>query len=186
MRQAPISRVRNPILSGLFEEAIMLKAKAIPQNAVALLEADHAQVKMWFAQFEKAKSKSEQQDLATHICRALKVHMEIEEEVFYPAFLEATKDKGMYDEAISEHKRAKEIIEEVANLGPSHAYFHTRVNVLSQMIKHHVKEEERPGGMFDEAKRSKRMDLTALGEELTLRKLQLMEPKTAGDAHEAA
>ena len=164
----------------------MLKAKAIPQNAVALLEADHAQVKAWFAQFERAKAKSEQQDLAANICKALKVHMEIEEELFYPAFLEATKDKHLYDEAVSEHKRAKEIIEEVAKLSPSHSYFHTRVNVLSQMIKHHVKEEERPGGMFDEAKRSKRMDLTALGEKLTLRKQALMEPKTGGDAHEAA
>jgi hemerythrin superfamily protein len=164
----------------------MLEAKEIAQNAVALLEADHAQVKIWFAQFEKAKAKSEQQDLATHICSALKVHMEIEEEVFYPAFLAATKDKDMYDEAISEHKRAKQIIEEVATLSPSHAYFHTRVNVLSQLIKRHVKEEERPGGMFDEAKRSKRMDLNALGEELALRKLQLTEPKAGRDTHEAA
>jgi hemerythrin superfamily protein len=164
----------------------MLKAKAIPQNAVALLEADHAQVRIWFAQFEKARTKSEQQVLATHICRALKVHMEVEEEVFYPAFLEATKDKNVYDEAIGAHKRAKEIIEEVARLRPSHAYFHTRVNVLAHMIKQHVREEERPGGMFDEAKRSKSMDLTALGEELTRRKRQLMEPNTAADAHEAA
>jgi len=164
----------------------MLKVPAIPQNAVALLEADHAQVKIWFAQFERAKAKSEQQDLASNICSALRVHMEIEEEVFYPAFLTATKDKGMYEEAISEHKRAKEIIDEVAKLSPSHAYFHTRVNVLSQLIRRHVKEEERPGGMFDEAKRSKRLDLNALGEELALRKQQLMEAKTGGDAHETA
>jgi hemerythrin superfamily protein len=161
----------------------MLKVKAIAQNAVALLEADHAQVKIWFSQFEKAKAKSEQQALATHICSALKVHMEIEEEVFYPSFLAATKDRNMYEEAISEHRQAKRIIEEVAALSPSHAYFHTRVNVLAQMIKHHIKEEERPGGMFDEAKRSKLMDLNALGEELALRKLQL-ESKPGDDAPE--
>jgi hypothetical protein len=163
----------------------MLKVKAITQNAVALLEADHAQVKIWFSQFEKTKSKSEQQDLATNICNALKVHMEIEEEFFYPAFLAATKDKKMYEEAISEHRQAKKIIEEVAGLSPSHAYFHTRVNVLAQMIKHHIKEEERPGGMFDEARRSKLVDLNALGEELVLRKQQL-EAKPGDDAPEAA
>ncbi len=163
----------------------MLKVKAIPQNAVALLEADHAQVKIWFSQFEKAKSKSEQQELATNICNALKVHMEIEEEVFYPAFLAVTKDKNVYEEAISEHRQAKKIIEEVAGLSPSHAYFHTRVNVLAQMIKHHIKEEERPGGMFDEAKRSKFVDLNELGEELALRKQQL-EAKAGDDAPQRA
>jgi hypothetical protein len=163
----------------------MLKVKANTQNAVALLEADHAQVKLWFSQFEKTKAKSEQRDLATNICNALKVHMEIEEEVFYPAFLAATKDRKMYEEAINEHRQAKKIIEEVAGLSPSHAYFHTRVNVLAQMIKHHIKEEERPGGMFDEAKRNKRVDLNALGEELALRKREL-EAKPGDDAPEAA
>ncbi len=163
----------------------MLKVKAIAQNAVALLEADHAQVKIWFSQFETAKAKSEQQDLAANICSALKVHMQIEEEVFYPAFLAATKDRNMYAEAISEHRQAKKIIEEVAELSPSHAYFHTRVNVLAQMIKRHIKEEERPGGMFDEAKRSKLVDLNALGEELALRKQEL-EAKPGDDAPEGA
>jgi hypothetical protein len=163
----------------------MLEVKAITQNAVVLLEADHAQVKIWFSQFEKAKAKSEQQDLATNICNALKVHMEIEEEIFYPAFLAATQDRNMYAEAISEHRRAKKIIEEVARLSPSHAYFHTRVNVLAQMIKRHIKEEERPGGMFDEARRSKLVDLNVLGAELAMRKQQL-EAKPDDDALEGA
>jgi len=94
----------------------MLAAKAIPRNAVELLEADHAQVRTWIAQFEKARVKREQHHLATHICSALMAHLEIEEDILYPAFFEATKDKHMYDEAIEEHKRAKNTIEEVARL----------------------------------------------------------------------
>jgi hypothetical protein len=45
--------------------------------------------------------------------------------------------------------------------------------VLSERIKHHVKEEEQRGGMFAEAKQSNR-DLTALGAQLASRKQQLM------------
>jgi len=45
--------------------------------------------------------------------------------------------------------------------------------VLSEMIKHHVKEEEQRGGMFAEARDSD-MDLRALGEQLAVRKSQLM------------
>ena len=44
--------------------------------------------------------------------------------------------------------------------------------MLSEMIKHHVKEEEQAGGMFAEAKKSK-MDLKALGQELRARKGEL-------------
>ena len=52
-------------------------------------------------------------------------------------------------------------------------YFDSKVHVLSEMIKHHVKEEEQPKGMFAEAKRSK-MDLKALGAQLATRKSELM------------
>ena len=40
------------------------------------------------------------------------------------------------------------------------------------MIKHHVKEEEQPGGMFAEARKSD-MDLDALGEQMAARKKEL-------------
>jgi hypothetical protein len=40
------------------------------------------------------------------------------------------------------------------------------------MIKHHVKEEEQPGGMFAEARKSD-MDLDRLGERMKARKEQL-------------
>ena len=40
------------------------------------------------------------------------------------------------------------------------------------MIKHHVKEEEKPGGMFAEARKSD-MDLDDLGKRLKARKSEL-------------
>ncbi len=40
------------------------------------------------------------------------------------------------------------------------------------MIKHHVKEEEQPGGMFAEARKSD-MDLAALGQQMAERKAEL-------------
>jgi hypothetical protein len=44
--------------------------------------------------------------------------------------------------------------------------------VLSEMIKHHVREEEQPGGMFAKARKSD-MDLDELGEQLRARKIEL-------------
>ena len=147
--------------------------KAGPQkDAIALLKADHREVEGWFAQFEKASSSSRKDDLALRICRALRVHTTIEEELFYPAFLTATRDKDLHHEAEIEHEGAKRLIADIeaSDMGDDH--FEARVKVLSEMIKHHVKEEEQPGGMFAKARKSD-MDLGQLGEDMQARKRSL-------------
>jgi hemerythrin superfamily protein len=141
-------------------------------NAIELLKADHRQVEEWFAQFEKASAKSRKQDLAAKICQALRIHTQIEEEIFYPAFLEATGEKDLHHEAEVEHDGAKKLIALIEKSDASDEYFDARVTVLSEMIKHHVKEEEQPGGMFAEARKSD-MDLVEIGAEMKARKDEL-------------
>jgi hemerythrin superfamily protein len=150
-------------------------------DAIALLKADHRQVATWFEQFENTRSADRKQALATRICNALKVHTEIEEEIFYPAFLAATKDTDMHHEAVVEHAGAKKLIAEIEAASPADDYFDAKVTVLSEMIKHHVKEEEQPGGMFAEARKSD-MDLGELGLELKARKKEL-EAQQKDGAH---
>jgi hemerythrin superfamily protein len=72
-------------------------------DAITLLKADHREVEALFGQFEKTRSPQRKQELATAICKALRVHTTIEEEIFYPAFFEATEDKQIHHEAIVEH-----------------------------------------------------------------------------------
>ncbi len=163
-RQSPRRRVRS--------------ARPKPLDAIALLKADHRQVAEWFGQFEKSRSAARKQQLASNICAALTIHTRIEEEIFYPAFLEASKDKDMHHEAVVEHEGAKRLIAEIEAMKPGDDYFDARVTVLSEMIKHHVKEEEQPGGMFAEAKKSK-MDLEGLGERLAARKMELQHSDKA-------
>lgn len=154
------------------------RARGKQADAIALLKADHRQVEAWFSQFAKSKSQQKKQQLATQICDALTVHTTIEEEIFYPAFIEATGDKDTHHEAVVEHAGAKNLIAEIQEMSPDDDYFDAKVTVLSEMIKHHVKEEEQPGGMFSEAKKSD-MDLQALGEQLRARKEELEETAEA-------
>ena len=142
------------------------------QDAIALLKADHRQVEVWFEEFENSDRKATKKKLADQICQALTVHTEIEEEIFYPAFIEATKDEEMHHEAIVEHDGAKKLIAEIEGSTPDDDFFDAKVKVLSEMIKHHVKEEEQPDGMFAEAKKSA-MDLDELGAEMATRKTEL-------------
>ncbi len=142
-------------------------------DAVNLLKADHRQVETWFAAFEKSRSDAKKESLAHQICQALTVHTQIEEEIFYPAFLQATDDKPMHHEAAIEHDGAKKLIAAIQASSPADDYYDAKVKVLSEMIKHHVKEEEQRDGMFAEAKKAK-MDLLSLGQQLAQRKEELM------------
>jgi hypothetical protein len=145
---------------------------AARNDAIALLKADHRRVEALFEQFEKARSDDRKRDLATDICNSLRVHSAIEEEIFYPAFYEATQEEDLHHEAVIEHDGARKLIAEIEASGPEDDFYDARVSVLSEMIKHHVREEEKRDGMFAKA-RSARMDLAWLGERLAERKAEL-------------
>src|ERR1043165_6297906 len=83
------------------------------QDAIRLLKADHREVEGLFKAFEASESKSEKQSLATKICKALEMHTRIEEEIFYPSFLEATGEQDLHDEALVEHDGAKKLVAEI-------------------------------------------------------------------------
>ena len=153
-------------------QAASRRRKAPSKDAIAVLKADHREVEGWFAQFERTKSDDRKLKLAEKICNSLKVHTTIEEEIFYPAFLAATQDKELHHEAEVEHAGAKRLIAEIEAAHPGDDYFDAKVKVLSEMIKHHVKEEEQPGGMFAEARKSD-MDLDDIGNRLQQRKAEL-------------
>lgn len=143
-----------------------------PQDAIALLRADHALVEDLFSQFEKARDDARKQTLATRICMELKIHTSIEEEIFYPATREVLpREEDLLDEAEVEHASAKELITQIETGKPGDELWDAKVTVLSEYIKHHVKEEHTE--MFPKVRKSK-LDLKALGQRLKERKEQLM------------
>jgi hypothetical protein len=75
-----------------------------------------------------------------------------------------------------EHAGAKRLIADIEASGPDDDYFDAKVTVLSEMIKHHVKEEEKPDGLFAKSRQAE-MELDLLGEQLAARKAELMQGK---------
>ena len=146
------------------------KASGAGQDAIALLKADHREVKAMFTQYDKTEDDAEKADLARKICSALTVHAQIEEEIFYPAAYEAIEDDDLLDEAEVEHASAKDLIAQIEAGSPSEPLFDAKVKVLGEYINHHVDEEE--GELFPECRQSK-MDLKALGDQMKVRKLEL-------------
>ena len=151
-----------------------------PTDAIALLKADHRKVEGLFEKFESAKGSDHKAALAKEICTELMVHCTIEEEIFYPACKEAVEEDQM-NEAYVEHDGAKVMIAELLASSPDHQFYDAKMKVLSEEIKHHVKEEEAPGdGVFAQARKAG-LDMVALGERMAARKAQVLEQfKTNG------
>ncbi len=147
-------------------------SKSGSSDAIALLEADHREVESMFEKFEGLTGKAEKQTLAAKICESLKVHTQIEEEIFYPAARKGTGDDELLDEAAVEHQAAKTLIAEIEAMEPGQDLYDAKVKVLGEQIKHHVQEEEEE--LFEEVRDAK-LDTAALGEKMQARKDELMK-----------
>src|SRR5436190_6395613 len=140
--------------------------------AITLLKKDHREVEGWFDEYEQLEDDAEKLALFNQIALALKVHTTIEEEIFYPEE-RGDVEEDMLDEAYVEHDGAKKLIAEIEAMQPGDEYYDAKVKVLGEYIKHHVKEEEQPGGIFAQAKKGDE-DLETMGERLKARKDELM------------
>lgn len=139
-------------------------------DAIALLRADHSLVSGLFAEYEKTRSVSRKKALVSQICMELSVHAQVEEEIFYPAVKAALHDKEMVPEATVEHQTLKDLISQVEGREPDGEMFDAKIMVLSEYVKHHVKEEQNE--MFPKAKGAK-LDMKGLGAQILARKDEL-------------
>jgi hypothetical protein len=149
--------------------------------AISLLKKDHREVEGWFDEYEQLEDDAEKLELFNKIALALKVHTTIEEEIFYPEE-RGDVEEDMLDEAYVEHDGAKKLIAEIEGMQPGEEFYDAKVKVLGEYIKHHVKEEEQPGGIFAQAKKGDE-DLDAMGQRLDVRKQELMAELGGGKAN---
>ena len=141
------------------------------KDAIALLKADHATVSDLFADYDKVRSDAKKKALVAEICTELSVHAQIEEEIFYPAVKAALKDKILVPEATVEHAGVKELIAQLEGLEPDGEMYDAKVKVLSEYVKHHVKEEH--SEMFPKVS-STSLNLVELGARMATRKADLL------------
>jgi hemerythrin superfamily protein len=150
-----------------------MTTNAKPQDAIALLKADHDEVHGWFQDYEKLgdDANDSKSELVAKICKALTIHTQIEEEIFYPAVFNAKEEmEDMVEEAVVEHASAKDLIAQLEAMDPEDDLYDAKVKVLGELIDHHVEEEEEE--MFPKARKTK-LDMVALGEEMAMRKDEL-------------
>ncbi len=153
-------------------------AKTPPQSqdAIAILRADHSLVSGLFAEFAKTRSGSRKKSLVAQICTELSIHAQVEEEIFYPAIKAALRDKELVPEATVEHATLKDLMAQVEGKEPDGEMYDAKIKVMSEYVKHHVKEEQTE--MFPKARKTN-LDMKELGARMLVRKEELRPLKTA-------
>jgi hemerythrin superfamily protein len=139
-------------------------------DALRMLRDDHDAVKKLFEQFSSSNSDAKKAELSRKICHELKVHTQLEEEIFYPAAREAIDDSDVMDEAVVEHGSAKELIEAIEAMEPGEELFDAKVTVLGEWVNHHIREEQNE--MFPLVRKSN-LDLRELADTMRARKKEL-------------
>ncbi len=152
----------------------------IAPDALSLLRRDHRLAEELFAEF--ARSAPQQLDpLARRICKMLRVHTQIEEELFYPAVGRAltddaaespTGDAALLETCAREHAQAKESITRIESLTSEHPGFRAEVATLAERIAEHVSKEEQE--LFPRVSTAS-LNLTALGVALADRRDTLLD-----------
>lgn len=140
-------------------------------DALSLLKKDHTKVKGLFKEVEGLGDRAggARKKLFEQIDQELELHAQIEEEIFYPAFKKkAAKDSEKKDEvleAYEEHALVKHLLGELKMMEPKEETYKPKLQVLMELVQHHVKEEE--SEMFKMARELfKSNELEALGQQI--------------------
>jgi iron-sulfur cluster repair protein YtfE (RIC family) len=134
-------------------------------KATELLKKQHREVKALFGAAKKA-SPAKRRGVMDEITQKLQAHMKIEEDIFYPAVreLETKKTDELVPEAYEEHHVVKLVLAELPEVDLADEQFAAKVTVLSELVEHHVEEEETE--MFKTAEKLGEKRLAELGSEM--------------------
>ncbi len=140
-----------------------------------LLEADHRTVEALFEQIEKAKGQ-DRVALIDELATSLKAHMELEEQVVYPAMEPITGAESV-QEGVTEHELARKALADMIALAPEEPGFGGAMEAVKAGIEHHVEEEE--GEVFPKLRKEGQDQLASMSTPFMQKRMELGLPMDA-------
>lgn len=147
------------------------------QDAISILEQDHARVRTLFAELKKNSDDDQREALLEELAIEIQSHTTLEEDIFYPAFRDAVsgrKEEQLYFEALEEHGLVDYVLPQVEQEERGSPTFLAKCKVLEDLVMHHLQEEE--NRLFPLVRKVMSADqMSELAEELEERKAELEE-----------
>ncbi len=127
---------------------------------IEIIKNDHRKVEDLFEDFFITEAEDDKEAIAQDICANLKVHMKMEEDVFYPEVAKISPEgKQMIDDSHREHRELKDLIEKLENIDPKSLQYDSTLSSLEDATLHHVAEEERKVLPFSQENMSDEMGI---------------------------
>jgi hemerythrin-like domain-containing protein len=143
-----------------------------PQDAIAMLRADHQRVRDLFQAYKAATDPQAKRDIAEEAFVELETHAQLEEQIFYPAVNEETEEgPELVKDALEEHQTVKKLIQALRGMSDVQGFDATFTELVLN-VEHHVEEEE--SEMFPLAEVELEEDLDQLQEEMQELKQEIM------------
>lgn len=140
-------------------------------DALGLLQRDHLLLAELFREFSVA-AKQQLDPLARRICKLVRIHMQIKEEIFYPATRRALPDEAVLAQIEQQEGNAKRSIMLIESLSSDADAFTAAVTTLAGEINSNAAQIERD--LFPPL-RSSSLDLLSIGLLLIERRDTLMD-----------
>jgi hemerythrin-like domain-containing protein len=141
-------------------------------NADEVLIEDHNQLRgiLNHLKATTAEDADRRSDLIDRLTEVLTVHVQIEDELFYPAIAEVSTLLGA---SHAQHRQIDDQLAVVLRTDPATDDFATELDMLASTLDHHAGEEEEL--MFFQAKALGADRLATLGERMERRRQQLRD-----------
>ena len=143
-------------------------------SATDMIRADHTRVLATFHRYKASTSAATKRALVGHICLALEIHAQLEEEIFYPAMREV--DAALVEKSYPEHEELKRRIAMLRDMEPEAPQYDQAFMELMRNVVHHVADEEtallpKAEALLGQAR------IRELGAQMTKRRLELSAPR---------
>lgn len=151
--------------------------------ATDLVRRDHALVLAACRRYSARLSPRLKRGLVRSVCLALQVHMQLEEEILYPA-MRGISQTDFLRHAPKDHDSLRRLIAQLQATAPNSPGYDAAFLSLMREVLHHVADEETL--FLPQAERALRGRLGELGWRMTQRRLALLAPRAPRLAYERA
>jgi hemerythrin superfamily protein len=110
-------------------------------DAIDYLRRQHHEMERALAQVLDSTDAEAMRGRFTEVADQLTMHIESEEQVFYPA-VKAQRTEDILLESLEEHLSLKRLLADLLALEPDDKTFEPKFKVLKEQAEHHHKEEE--------------------------------------------
>ena len=156
------------------DDLLQHKSLVQPADALEMLKADHRRIHRLLQHYEATNEPQMKQRIALALFVELELHTQLEAQVFYPAFAEATNRAGhaLVDTSLEDHERIEVYVEELRGLDADQEAFEAKFHALRLTVEQHIQDEERQ--MFPQAEVALEEQLEDLRDEMQDIKDQLL------------